>query len=341
MKSTTVLLVLMAAIALGQAETAVAQARQAFRGLPWGAPPGPADPLEPWSLDPQVGVVPSPPAAIVPGIVLPTPTDPLSPQDPRFTPAPLPDILGADSLAADAIPIVVLRQILIGSPSHAVQLRDLFDAGVTWSDAQQLLNLRDFSEYRREYAMEDLSSQIREEVTALADSSWSYGHPWRGRTMFYQVLARANRSRAALPALGQGLDAQERARLANLRPQLRAPSSGGTDNRNANPDENVVNVVIVKQEPPVYPEDAFEDPIQYINGEVVLVVTIGRTGDVTNIEVDRSTSRVFEEPAKAAAQKSEYRPATRDGKPEPGTIRLNYTFTVPDTATPVTPANQP
>ena len=181
-------------------------------------------------------------------------------------------------------------------------------------------------------------------VEALADSSWSSGHPWRGRTMFYQVLTRANRSRATLPALGQGLNPEERSRLATLRPQLRQPASRGVDNRQGNLDDGLVQVVIVKQEAPVYPEGEFDDPIEFIDGEVVLIVTIGRQGDVTNIEVDRSSSRLFESAAREAAQKSEYRPATRNGTPEPGTIRLNYTFKVPvDPIDPETgePANQP
>jgi len=328
-KPTTLLLAMLLVLVVDQVRLVVAQTRTAFRGLPWGVPPGPADPLEPWSLAPQVGIIPTSPEVIVPGIVLPVPTDPASPQDPRLAPDPTPQHHAADSLAADAIPVVLLRQILIDNPSHAVQLRDLFDAGVSWSDAQQLLKLHDFKEYTREYALEDLSSQIRLEVEALADSSWSFGHPWRGRTMFYQVLSRSNHSRAALPALGQGLNAQERSRLAALRPQLRQPAGGGVDNRANNPDDGLVLVVIVKQEAPVYPEGAFDDPIEFIDGEVVLVVTIGRQGDVTKIEVDRSSNRLFEEAAREAAQKSEYRSAKRNGIPEPGIIRLNYTFTVP------------
>ena len=103
-------------------------------------------------------------------------------------------------------------------------------------------------------------------------------------------------------------------------------------------------MAIVKQEAPVYPEGAFDDPIEFIDGEVVLIVSIGRQGDVTGIEVDRSSNRLFEDAAREAAQKSEYRPATRGGIPEPGTIRLNYTFKVPVAPTdPATgqPADQP
>ena len=342
-KQVPLLLAMILVLGIGAAGTATAQSRAGFRGLPWGPPPGPADPLEQWSLSPQASIVPTTPAVVAPGVVLPVPTDPQSPQDPRFAPTPVPDIRGADSLAADAIPVVMLQQILIANPNHALQLRDLFDAGVSWSEAQQLLKMHDFEEYLREYALEDLSTQIRQEVEALADSSWSSGHPWRGRTMFYQVLSRANRSRAALPELGQGLTAQERSKLASLRPQLRQPSSGGVDNRE-NPDSAVIQVVIIKQEAPVYPEDAFDDPIEFIDGEVVLIVSIGRQGDVTDIEVDRSSSRLFEDAAREAAQKSEYRSASRGGIPEPGTIRLNYTFKVPVVPTdPATgqPVNQP
>jgi TonB family protein len=306
--------------------SATAQGKGApFRGLPWGAPPAPADPLEPWSLEPQ-GLLPpqqEAPAAET-GVTLPTPVDPTSPRDPRFeTPPELPDIYGSDSTATDATAVVRLRQIFIENPHQARQLRELFDAGMPWAEARPLLKLGQVQEYRREYALDDLALDMRTEVEALPDSAWSHGHPWRGRTMFFQVLGRAQRSRSALPALGEGLSDEERSRLSQLRPKLRQPDLSGANRAGVSEDDGLVQAVIVKQEPPVYPEAATTD------GEVILVVHIGRQHDVSQVEVVSSTDPIFEQPAIEAARASEYRSATRNGIPEPGTIRLNYSFKVP------------
>lgn len=318
-----VFLALALAFLLG-AQASVAQQRAPFRGLPWGPPPAPADPLEPWSLENQPLSVPEPvsPETVQPGLALPRPPDPLSPRDPRLdVPPPASGLYGSDSTAADAIPVVLLRQILIDNPNQARQLRELFDAGVRWDAAKPLLALGDVPETTREYPLEDLADPILQEIDALPDSAWSSGHPWRGRTMFFQVLARAQRSRAALPSLGQGLSDQERARLSNLRPNLRKPVLSGLDNRDSG-DADLVPVSIIKQEPPVYPEAATTD------GEVTLVVYIGRQGDVTRIDVASSTDPIFEQPAIAAARTSVYTSATRNGVPEPGVIRLTYPFKV-------------
>jgi TonB family protein len=301
----------------------VAQQRDPARGLPWGAPPGPADPLEPWSL----GAPTVHPGLLAGGaaakIALATPAAPPQVRDPRLDPAP--DFLsfpGADSTAADATAVVVLQQILIDNPHHARQLRTLFDAGVTWDSARSLLKLGEVKEYRREYAVDDLAGDMAIEIAALPDSSWSSGHPWRGRTMFYRVLGRASRSRASLPALGQGLDANERARLAELRPKLREPVIQGTDNRQIDA-EDFVEAVLAKQEPATFPEQATTD------GEVTLVVHLGRLGDVSKVEVEDSTDAIFEQAAIDAARRSEYRSATRNGVPEPSTLRITYPFRVP------------
>lgn len=292
-----------------------------FRGLPWGAPAGPADPLEPWSLGERAAVPVPSTTPERPGIALPVPTDPVTPRDPRLDQPP-PAIYGSDSTAVDAIPVVVLRHIYLESPHLARQLRELFDAGVHWADARTLLKLESVPEYVREYPLEDLAASMLQEVAALPDSAWSSGHPWRGRTMFYQVLARVQRSRAGLPQLGEGLGDSERGRLSQLGPRLRQPVLSGLDSDSAN-DEDYVKVALVKQEQAVYPPAATTD------GAVVLDVYVGRQHDVVKIEVISSTDPVFEDAARQAARLSEYRSATRNGIPEPGTIRLEYPFQVP------------
>jgi len=332
-------IVLLLALSCAMAVPLVAQQRVAFRGLPWGAPPGPADPLEPWSLSPQ-STVPgfSPGAAAGAGVAIIPPSLPAA--DPGLETAPdVSGFLDADSSAVDATSVVVLQQILIENPHHARQLRDLFDAGVDWRSARQLLKLVNVQEYFREYAVEDLAAGMAAEVAALPDSSWSSGHPWRGRTMFYQVLARAQRSRASLPALGEGLDQSERARLAQLHPKLRQPVVTTTGEQ-APGEDQLVTAVLERQEPATFPADATMD------GEVKLLVFLGRQGDVTRITVEETTSTIFteaelfEKAAIEAAQRSVYRPATRNGIPEPSTVRITYPFRVPGQPA-VNPANQP
>jgi TonB family protein len=316
-------------LALVVTTTAAQQRGAPFRGLPWGPPPGPADPLEPWSLEQQPTVLPAPTPSSPPdvGLAVPTPGDSTSPRDARLdTPPDVGDLYGSDSTATDAIPVVRLRQILVENPHQARQLRELFDAGVPWAEARSLLKLGEVKEFQRQYALEDLALDLRAEVEALPDSAWSSGIAWRGRTMFFQVLSRALRSRSALPALGDGLSDQEKSRLAQLRPNLRQPQASGASNVPAE-DEGLVQAAIVKQEPPIYPEAAT------IDGEVILVVSIGRQHDVTKVEVASSTDPIFEQPAIEAARRSEYRSATRNGIPEPGTIRLNYSFKVPTAPT--------
>ena len=309
------------------AALALAQQRDLPRGLPWGAPPGPADPLEPWSLEPQGEVRQSNLGAGAVGagvgVALPTPTLPTPTTDPRLdAPPDLTGILPADSTAVDATSVVLLQQILIENPHQARQLRDLFDAGVSWSSARPLLKLGTVQEYTREYALEDLAAEMALEIAALPDSTWSSEHPWRGRTMFFLVLARAERSRASLPALGAGLNSHERNRLVQLHPNLRQPvikASGETS-----PSESdLVAAVLEKQEQPIFPEEANMD------GEVTLLVFIGRQGDVTKVTVVESTSILFEKAAIEAAQRSVFRSATRNGVPEPSSLKITYPFRVP------------
>jgi TonB family protein len=86
--------------------------------------------------------------------------------------------------------------------------------------------------------------------------------------------------------------------------------------------------VVKKNEGVTYPKQAldagFHDAV-----EVSLILTIDATGVVTRAVVEKPVGHGFDEVAVEAAQKLEFEPATRDGKPTAARTRFVYRFTPP------------
>jgi hypothetical protein len=270
--------------------------------------PEPADPLEPWTLEPRgfVPVAPFPSAGASPDT-----TALLLPGATRSVPLP-----GDDELVL----LIVCRQVLISQPERAELLQQLLQVGVPLQEATRTLGIVDFVEIVREYAIDEVHPDVRAQILALPDSAWSTARPWRGRFAFFQILGREVRARGTLPRLGEGLGDQERARLSRLQrlpdtPQTQAPQPG----------QDYEPAQVVEQKQPDYPPAATE------TGEVVLVVEVGRGNSVLGVTVESSTDPIFEGPAIDAARASTYRAAQRGQVPEPGTVRLTYRFAAPNT----------
>lgn len=63
-----------------------------------------------------------------------------------------------------------------------------------------------------------------------------------------------------------------------------------------------------------------------IGGHVILELTVGADGRVSDVEVVESTDPTLEEPAARAAERFRFRPATRDGAPVAARIRYRFDF---------------
>jgi TonB family protein len=269
----------------------------------------PEDPLAPWPLEA---------VASQPGEPGPSGPQPEAAADSTLS---LPDEVGAIPAPVDSSEIVLvvqLRQILVSDPERAPLLGRMLQSGMTLEEAKQTLGITDVDERRREYALDELAAEVQAEIEALPDSAWSSPRRWRGRTAYFQILAREERGRGTVPALGENLGPEERNRLVSTLPAKQQPKL-------AQPalDANLTPASVTEQVPAEYPPTATE------SGEVTLVVDVGRLGEVQNVRVESSTDRIFEEPAIEAARESTYRAADRDGFPEPGTVRLTYKFAAP------------
>jgi hypothetical protein len=272
-------------------------------------PPEPADPLEQWSLDPV------PPPAAVSSVPAPAPVIP----DSLAASAPLP--APEATVPGDTVRVLVVRcrQILVSNPQRAATLEKLLHLGVPLDKATKSLGITDLVQNTRTYAIDDLGPEIRAEIESVPDSTWSRARPWRGRYALYQVVGREESPRNAVPKLGEGLDAQERSRLNSRLQRAQQPVPAQAPQV----DSDFVPASVEQQAPAEYPAAATG------NGEVAILVEVGRTGTPGDIRVDTSTDPVFEAPAKTAARNSKYRDATRAGIPEPGTVRLVYKFAAP------------
>ena len=276
--------------------------------------PEPTDPLEPWSLDPV------PPAAAVGSVPAPTPAAAPVILDSLAASAP-PTAPEATSAPGDTTRVLVVhcRQILVSNPERAAALEKLLRHGVSLDKATKSLGITDLVQNTRTYAIDDLGPEIRAEIESVPDSTWSRARPWRGRYALYQVVRREESPRSAVPKLGEGLDAQERSRLNARLQRAQQPTPAQTPQV----DSDFVPASVDQQAPAEYPAAATG------NGEVAILVEVGRTGTPGDIRVDTSTDPVFEAPAINAARNSKYRAATRAGIPEPGTVRLVYKFEAP------------
>ena len=98
----------------------------------------------------------------------------------------------------------------------------------------------------------------------------------------------------------------------------------------------IVPPKLVKFEAAPYPAEAKEKNIQ---GDVILELTIGKDGAVSEAKAVEGLGHGLDEAAEAAALEFVFEPATRDGKPIPVKIRYKYSFTLTPEETPEDPAN--
>jgi hypothetical protein len=278
--------------------------------------PAPADPLEPWSLEAAPATLVLPAAA---------PFDSLGP-----LPMDAPIVAPTDEAA---IAIARCRYVMVSTPAAARQLSELLHAGVTFEAARTTLALDDVVDTTRDYAVEDLVVDIRAAIESLPDSAWTEPLAWRGRPMLVQVLSRQQRPRSTIPELGKALGPQEQERVAQLKSRLRAANAEALQREGDEPDAQPARVV--DQAQPEYPTNATTD------GTVTLIVEVGRLNEAYGIRVESASDPVFEEAAIAAARKSTYQAATRNGVVEPGTVRLTYRFQAPTPGGTQPPGSEP
>ncbi len=294
--------------ALGATVSQAQQPASLQTAKPWmGRVQPPADPLDPWPLEdaPRVGGPATAPQ--------PAPAESLAAGMP-FEPMPV----YIDS--TDIVVVVRCRQILIEDPQVVPELERLLHDGQSLEVATKRLGIQNVEESRREYALDELEAGIRAQIAALPDSGWSAPREWRGRTALFQVLERAERGRHTVPPLGMNLDDKDKSKLARLggRPEGQPQAQAA--------DADFKPAAVLDQVQAVYPPQATEP------GEVTIVVSVGRIGEILGARVERSTAAIFDAPALAAARGSRYSPAERAGFAEPGEVRLIYKFEAPQSA---------
>jgi TonB family protein len=93
----------------------------------------------------------------------------------------------------------------------------------------------------------------------------------------------------------------------------------------------IVRPVVKKNEGAAYPKQALDEGVRD-KVVVKLVLDVDATGIVTGVRVLQPMGHGFDEAAVAAAQKLEFSPATKDGKPFAAVIPFAYEFTPPPAA---------
>jgi hypothetical protein len=311
---------------VGVAQAQLAQNSQAEPPEHRLSPVESADPLEPWSLEVNVATPPPAPSRN------PVPASPAIGPDPAPNPPPRPALppsdadLPNDPRSLEKVAAVTCRQILIADPQKAARLAALLQSGASLEDAQRALGRVDMVEVNRAYALEELAPEVRAEIEKLPVGGWSSVRPWRGRSSIFQVVAKDERERRALPALGRGLGTDEQNDLAAQRRQI------ARDQRPSASDETAdyENATVVTQVSPEFPPNA-SGP-----GEVTVQVQLGASDDVIDAIVMRASDPIFEFPARDAARRSQYRSARRNGIPEKSAVTLTFKFVAPQP--PGTPA---
>jgi serine/threonine-protein kinase len=100
-------------------------------------------------------------------------------------------------------------------------------------------------------------------------------------------------------------------------PQLAAPAV------EARVADVITEPVLLEKIAPNFPPTA---KALQVEGQVVLEVTVGADGTVREVEVLRSSNRVFDNFAKEALLKARYKPGERNGVPESATIEVTVSF---------------
>ena len=80
---------------------------------------------------------------------------------------------------------------------------------------------------------------------------------------------------------------------------------------------------IVKKVTPVYPRSAINLEVE---GRVIVKLAVDRKGNVTQVEIVKSSQGIFEKPALDAARQFVFKPAQCDGMPIPVTVAFPFRF---------------
>ncbi len=282
------------------------------------------DLLEPWTLEYESEtaeplLVGQPvPVAANPDTVAAHTAAPLRPAPPAD------DSEVGGSVGREKVLVVRCRQLLVGQRRAAERLARLLRAGAPLEDARKAIGSIDIDDRTRDYAVEDLQPDLRTEVETLPEGAWSTVRDWNGRAALFQVVSKQTRERRSIPELGAGLGTDEQNRLA--REQRPIPPSRP---RPANDEtSDLEGAEVVNQITPEYPEGATKA------GEVTILVTVGRSDEVTTLETLSSTDPVFDQAAQDAARRSTYRAQRQSGVPVGGTVRVTFRFPAPQTQQP-------
>jgi TonB family protein len=290
-----------------------------------------ADPLEPWSMEfvpgaGNPGASPAPaanPASLDTAESGSAPNPAAPPQSPLVPDDSDPGAVARAQAAKEQVLVVRCRQLLIGQPAAAERLGELLRGGASFEAARRAVGSIDLTDRTRDYALDELEPDLQREVEALPAGGWSRTRPWNGRTALFQVVDKQTRERGTIPALGAGLSPDEQARLARVQRDRPAPAAVAAANAASAETRDLDPAAVVQQVQPTPPENVT------IGGTVTVVVQIGRTDDVTDVQVESSSDALFNAPALDAARRSTYRSANRNGIPEPGSVRITFNFPVP------------
>jgi TonB family protein len=178
---------------------------------------------------------------------------------------------------------------------------------------------------RRAYGDALLQAQCAAQASPLA-CHFGFGHPLKERiTMLREPIATRGRRIAGNAAVAILVSAAALAAWAsqpNASTLQDARAATGDSVRvKVQPDTYVGEVRVP---PPLYPKAAADAGI---SGKVVLIIDVAADGTVANVQVEKSEpAGVFDANAVAAVKKWLFKPATKDGKPVGGRIRVPIEF---------------
>ena len=177
---------------------------------------------------------------------------------------------------------------------------------------------------RRAYGDALLQAQCAAQASPLG-CHFGFGHPLKERiAMLREPIATRRRRIAGNAAVAILVSAAAFAVWAS-QPPMTAPHA-------AQAAKGDVSVKVVPETyageirvpPPAYPKAAADAGI---SGKVVLIVDVAADGTVANVQVEKSEpAGVFDANALAAVRKWLFKPATKDGKPVGGRIRVPIEF---------------
>lgn len=288
------------------------------------------DPLEPWSMEAVPGgrvpaSMPAPlPARPDTAAAHSTPAagrPAASPSQPPLVPDDSdPAAMARARAAKEKVLVVRCRQLLIGQPAAAERLGELLRGGASFESAWRAVGKIDLTDRTREYAIDELQPDLRQEVESLPEGGWSRARPWSGRTALFQVVTKETRERGSVPELGAGLSADEQSRLARAQRDRPPPSAVAAANEATGNTQELERAAVVQQADVTPPEGVTT------GATVTVLVQVGRTDDVMNVQIQASTDPQFNQAAIQAARRSTYRSAQRNGVPEPDMVPITFNF---------------